>query len=254
MRKHILALAVLAAISLPTIAQADVAYNIGAVSSYQFRGLTNSAAKPAIQGGIDWTSKSGLYAGTWASNQSWLEDGGYYKGTSLELDFYGGYRNTIGPVAYDVGVTNYYYPGSKTDLGANTSAFASPFTTEAYGSLTYDVLQAKVSYSVTNLYGTANSNGSYYLELNANIPVPQLTGVTANLHYGYQYLAGSTEGVSNSSLYSYNDWKAGVTKSLDNGLSFGGYVTGSSAKDAGYTYLGKNIGDTRLTAFVQKTF
>ncbi|MGZ8258412.1 MAG: TorF family putative porin [Methylotenera sp.] len=285
MRKSLLSLAVLSALSLPSMSYAEDApdahshpaekgtapatapaiepgsphtftYNIGLYSQYIFRGLTQTDNKPAIQGGVDYSHSSGFYAGTWASNISWLEDGGNYKGASLEWDIYGGYRNTIGEtgIGYDVGLLNYIYPGSKTDAGRANAGFDDPYTLEAYGALSYKWLQAKLSYALTNdVFGTTNADNTYYAELNANIPVGE-TGITANLHIGRQHFGGSTAGVSNNGLYSYTDYKIGATKSWSNGVNVGAYYTDTNAKDAGYTYLGNNIGDSTFTAFIQKTF
>src|SRR5512137_2066927 len=46
--------------------------NFGIYSQYIFRGLTQTDAKPAAQGGFDYAHKNGLYVGTWLSNISWL--------------------------------------------------------------------------------------------------------------------------------------------------------------------------------------
>lgn len=235
-----------------------VTYNIGLYSQYIFRGLTQTDGKPALQGGVDYSHASGFYIGTWASNISWLEDGGNYDSSSLELDVYGGFRNAIGDTAigYDVGLLNYIYPGDKANaagLGKNNPGFTDPYTLEAYAALSYKWLQAKVSYGLTDIFGTENSDGSYYAELNANIPIGE-AGLTANLHYGYQDYKGRVGGVSNDSLYTYSDWKAGLTKSWANGVNVGAFYTGTNAKDVGYTYRGDNIGDDTVTVFVQKTF
>src|SRR5262245_37949565 len=71
--------------------------NVGLFSQYIFRGLTQTDRKPALQGGFDYSHSSGFYAGTWASNISWLRDVAptyYSSGGSLEWDFYGGFKNT----------------------------------------------------------------------------------------------------------------------------------------------------------------
>src|SRR3954463_3838966 len=60
--------------------------NVGLFSQYIFRGLTQTDRNPAVQGGFDYAHKSGFYAGTWASNISWLRDGqppAYRSGGSL---------------------------------------------------------------------------------------------------------------------------------------------------------------------------
>lgn len=262
MRKSLLSLAVLSALSIPTAVFAEeaaapaaaapapaytISYNVGLYSQYVFRGLTQTDEKPAIQGGVDFSHASGFYLGSWASNISWLEDGGYYDNSSLELDLYGGFRNTIGAtgLGYDVGVLQYIYPGNK--LSTTTAN-----TTELYGALSYQWLQAKVSYIVSkDGLNTADAQNTYYAELNANYPIGE-TGITANLHAGRQEFKGAS-GVNND-LYSYTDWKVGATKAFSNGVNVGAYYTDTNAKAANYQYKGKNIGDNTFTAFVQKTF
>ena len=261
MRKSLVTIAVLGTLALPTaVFAADAApaaapapaytisYNVGLFSQYIFRGLTQTDEKPAIQGGVDFTHSSGFYLGAWGSNISWLEDGGYYDNSSLELDIYGGYANSIGDLGYNVGVLQYIYPGN--DI---SDTYVNAETTEVYGALSYKWLQAKVSVVVSDgAFANKNSDGTYYAELNANIPLAD-SGVTANLHVGRQEYNGSLDGVSND-VYSYTDWKVGATKSFANGVNVGAYYSDSNAKDAGYTLLGKNIGDSTFTAFVQKTF
>jgi len=264
MRKSLLSLAVLSALSVPTAVFAEtaapaaaapapaytVSYNVGLYSQYNFRGLTQSDEKPAIQGGVDFAHASGFYLGSWASSISWLEDGGYYDNSSIELDLYGGFRNTIGAtgLGYDVGVLQYIYPGNRTT--PHIAGSASAETTEVYAALSYQWLQGKFSYVASkNGMGNADARGTYYAELNANYPIGE-TGITANAHVGRQKF----DGQALDSLYTYTDWKIGATKAFSNGVNVGAYYSDSNAKDAGYTYLGKNIGDGTFTAFVQKTF
>src|SRR5512145_3104795 len=73
-----------------------VTANVGLFSEYIFRGIAQTAGKPAVQGGFDYAHSSGVYAGVWGSNISWLEDFDAYTRSSLELDFYGGYKATFG--------------------------------------------------------------------------------------------------------------------------------------------------------------
>ena len=276
MRKSLVTIAVLGTLALPTaVFAADaapaaapapaytVSYNVGLFSQYIFRGLTQTDKKPALQGGVDFSHASGLYLGSWASNISWLEDGKsstglntYYDNSSLELDVYGGYRNTIGEtgLGYDVGVLQYIYPGKKTSLATATAN-----TTELYGALSYKWLQAKFSSVVSDdAFNNANGTGTYYAELNANIPLAD-SGITANLHVGRQKFDGHALDI----LYTYTDWKVGATKSFANGVNVGAYYTDTNAKDragyAGYVsgiggYKGGAIDGSNFTAFVQKTF
>ena len=80
----------------------EVAWNVGLVSDYVFRGYSQTDEGPAIQGGVDVTI-GGFYAGAWASNVDFGDD------TDAEVDLYGGYRTEIGGVAFDVGAVGYGY-------------------------------------------------------------------------------------------------------------------------------------------------
>ena len=237
--------------------------NVGLTSQYVYRGITQTAEKPAIQGGADFTHSSGLYLGTWGSNISWYSDNpgnvavaGTSNSVSMEWDLYGGYRNTIGDIGYDVGVLQYYYPGRYVALPAGV---VKPDTTEVYGALSYKWVTGKVSYVVSNgLFGVDKADGSYYLDLTANIPVVDTW--TINAHVGNQHYAGTAVagGVSNNSLYSYTDWKLGVTKDLGTGWSATAYYTDTNAKDAGYKSTasngGKNLGEGHFVVAASKTF
>ena len=90
----------------------SVTANVLLGSEYIFRGIAQTAGKPTVQGGFDIAHTGGFYAGTWASNISWLEDFGAYNRSSMEWDFYGGFKQNF-PGAWsdwfwDV-VTHYYY-------------------------------------------------------------------------------------------------------------------------------------------------
>ena len=86
-----------------------VSANMAITSNYVWRGMTQSANSPAVQGGIDLDYK-GLYAGVWGSNVEW---GG---NASLEADAYLGYANEISGFSYDVGYTQFMYPNQSNEL------------------------------------------------------------------------------------------------------------------------------------------
>ena len=233
--------------------------NAGIVSQYVYRGITQTARNPAIQGGFDFAHTNGFYVGTWGSNVSWISDnfiagGATEASASMEWDIYGGYKGKAGPLDFDVGALQYYYPGRYTGLPAG---MVKPNTTEIYGALSKDWLSAKFSYVVSSgLFGVDNANGSYYLDLSANYPIADTW--TLNAHVGYQKYDGSNGGTSNSSLYTYTDYKLGVTKDLGNGWSAMAYYSDTNAKDTGYKIAavngGKNLGDGQLVVGVSRSF
>jgi len=230
--------------------------NVGLYSQYVFRGLTQTDKDPALQGGFDYSHSSGLYAGTWGSNISWLRDfGSYSGGGSLEWDFYGGYKGTFGKsdFGYDVGLLYYYYPGDVVPGAVKAN------TLEAYGALSWKWLSAKYSYSLDNkTFGVPNSDGTWYLDLTASVPLGS-SGFTAIAHWGKQKFRGDTAGVSNDSVASYEDWKLGVTYALPKDFTIGAFYTDTSmnaTQEAFYTPVstGRFIGKGTGTIFISKTF
>lgn len=236
-----------------------VTANVGLFSQYIYRGITQTARKPALQGGFDFSHSTGFYLGAWGSNINWFDDYGssnsaYTSSASLELDMYGGYRGSAGDLGYDVGLLQYYYPGNYGTLPAGT---VKPNTTEIYGALSYKWVTGKVSYVVSDgLFGVDNADGSYYLDLAANVPIAE--GWTLNAHVGYQKYDGTaTVGVDNDALYTYTDYKLGVTKDLGNGWSATAFYTDTDARDAGYKSLankGKNLGDGHFVVGISRVF
>ena len=230
--------------------------NIGLYSQYIFRGLTQTDRDPALQGGFDYSHSSGLYAGTWASNISWLRDfPSYSSGGSLEWDFYGGFKGTFGKsdFGYDVGLLYYYYPGNTFPGVAKADTF------EIYGALSWKWLSAKYSYSLNDkTFGVTDSSGSWYLDLTASVPIGG-SGVTAIAHWGKQKFEGSAvPGISNDSVASYEDWKIGLTYALPKDFTIGAFYTDTSmtsTQEAFYTTpTGRMIGKGTGTVYIQKTF
>ncbi|MCC6608477.1 MAG: hypothetical protein IT515_02225 [Burkholderiales bacterium] len=257
--------------------------NVGLFSEYVFRGLSQTNGDPAVQGGLDYAYDFGpasAYAGTWASNISWLRDSNQYSSSSLEWDWYGGLRGNIGAsdFTYDVGFLYYYYPGTVNSLPAFDGQKGD--TQELYGALGWKWFTLKYSYSVSSkTFAVRDSAGTWYLDLSAAYPVGD-TGLALQAHYGIQKYSGTDPrnvaagGVplSNDELYSYNDWKLGATYDLGkatkvlSNTTLGAYYAGTSRVNAiGYgspadcNALGcgaypKNIAKGKFVAYVQRTF
>ncbi len=235
--------------------------NVGIFSQYIFRGLTQTNADPAIQGGFDYSHSSGLYAGTWASNISWLTDSSTvtgYTSSSMEWDFYGGFRNSIGSTdfGYDVGVLYYYYPGTHSTAVAPGTVKAN--TTEIYGALSWKWLSAKINYAVSNdVFGVQNADGTYYLDFTASYQIPK-TKISLIGHYGIQKFTGSTGSFDNDTNASYDDWKIGASYALPKDFTIGAYYTDTSMNDtrtAFYTNSeGRFLGDGAFTVYLSKSF
>lgn len=232
MKKTIIASLLLGAFAAPVMAQTAAApeaapaspltFNVGVVSDYLFRGISQTHGKPALQGGIDYAHASGLYVGAWASNVQWVKD---QQNTSVpvEIDVYGGYKGSFaGDFSYDVGMIAYNYPGTK-NRPQNASAKAN--TSEVYGALGWKWLTAKYSHVTSShfvaWYGgpvgsdtSKNTRGSNYLELNATYDLGDGWGITG--HIGQQKVK-NYEKVGDTDA-SYRDWKIGVTKDVGFGV------------------------------------
>src|SRR5687767_7899350 len=59
-----------------TAPESTLSFNVGAVTDYRYRGISQSRLKPALQGGVDYTHGSGFYVGAWASTIKWIKDAG----------------------------------------------------------------------------------------------------------------------------------------------------------------------------------
>lgn len=126
MYKAIHALVLTSVVTLPALAgDGPLSGNLSLTSNYLFRGISQTQDGPAVQGGIDYAHPSGFYVGTWASNVAWVKENGLKDDNRLEIDLYGGYKGEAGPIAYDLGLIRYHYPGRLT-AGKTT-----PNTTES---------------------------------------------------------------------------------------------------------------------------
>jgi uncharacterized protein (TIGR02001 family) len=227
--------------------------NVMIASEYLYRGLAQTNGKLAIQGGFDYAHPSGFYVGTWGSNISWLSDvlpGAPAVTAPIELDIYGGYKNSFagGDWNYDVGVLTYNYPGTYP------TGFTKADTTEIYGLIGWKWLSLKYSDVVSShIFGIpsktgGNTNGSGYLDLSANYDLGNGLGI--NAHVGHQ-------SIKDNSILSYSDWKFGVTKDLGIG-TVGLYLSDTNAKgckDGGYCdpVGNRDMGKSRAVLSFSKT-
>ena len=253
MKRNLLNSLILVALAVPGIAMAEdaspVSANVSIVSDYLFRGISQTGTKPAIQGGFDYAHESGLYAGAWGSNISWLGDFGVATSASFELDTYLGFSGSITEdVSYDVGVLRYNYPG---EYGTNTKAD----TNEVYGSIGWKWLTAKYSYSLGDTFGVTEAKGTNYVELGASYELPD-TGITLGAHYGAQTYKGATADAAKAAGTdpSYTDYKVSIAK------DFSGYEVGlayskTDTKAAGwYTDLqGNDLGKGKAVLSVSRS-
>ena len=229
--------------------------NVGLYSQYVFRGLTQTNEELAIQGGADYSHSSGFYAGTWLSNVSWYSDTNAGNSNSIEWDLYGGFRKSWdNGFSGDAGYLRYHYPGSYPNPPLGT---VKPHTDEVYAAIGWKWASLKYSYAFSNLFGVEDSEGTDYLDLTVTVPLNDR--FTAVAHAGRQKFKGASayaelQGTTNDALYSYEDYRATVNCSLGKGWTASLTYTTTTAKDAGYTVLGENIGDDQVVVGIARTF
>lgn len=209
--------------------------NITLISQYVTRGIRQTYRKPAVQGGFDFASHTGIFLGTWMSNVS----DKVLDNATLEWDLYGGYGNEIGPVRYSVTAFYYYYPGAHTSDATGHTRYN---FVEIIPSLSYKFFTIKYAVTATRDFFGYNSNtlggasehhsrGSGYLDVNGNFELPYTT--TLLLHYGFQE-------VRHFEQANFQDMKLGLTKAFDGGWSLG--VAYTTAWDKHHYY--KNYTNT----------
>ena len=190
MKKVILALLLVAGFSA---ANAEITGNAALTSDYRFRGVSQTQNAPAIQGGVDITTSTGLYIGNWNSSIS----SEMYPGVAgIESDVYAGFKKEFGGIKVDAGVISYMYPRATTDTNTN----------EVYVGASFNVLSVKYSRSMSNYFGVADSKNSSYVQADANVPVAGKLSAVA--HYG-------RTSVANNSALDYADYNVGAAYDLD---------------------------------------
>ena len=210
-------------------AEITVTGSAAVTTDYRFRGVSQSAGDPAIQGGITVSHASGFYVGTWGSS---IDLGSDVYG-STELDLFGGWTGEVSSgLTLDAGLLYYAYPGGH---GGDSEFF------EPYASVSAMAGPAKVKVGATyawkqdalpSVFG--NKHDNFYVYGNVDIAIPN-TPLTVSGHFGY------TDGVLAPSYYSTADktgidWSIGASATVYGPLSLGvSYIGVSGPSVDGYT-------------------
>lgn len=195
-------------------------------SDYVFRGISQTQEDPALQGSFDVSHESGLYAGVWASNVD-FDDGSTPTGTdtNLEVDFYGGFANSIDAFSYDLGVIYYAYP--------DTSGADYDYVEFLLG-LGYD-------FEVLSISGAVYYSPDFFAEtgdawyVTAGIAVPVTDWLTLDANYGLQTIDETTPD-------DYSDWNVGATVSIE-GFDFSVRYTDTDLSTAECASFSASVND-----------
>ena len=215
----------------PAAPESAIAYNVGVVNEYRYRGIAQTKGDPALQGGVDYTDASGFYLGAWGSTIKWIKDSaasghaGQTKGP-IELDLYGGYKFEAAGLGFDVGYLRYQYQGNTLK---NNTAYTNANTDEIYGAATYGVTTLKYSYAMSDLFGNIDSKGSVYWDLSATLDLGD--GYSLVPHAGHQSVKNNPNG--------YTDIALTLNKDFGDGLV--GTVSAISTNGAGKAAFGSAL-------------
>ena len=177
--------------SAASAAESPFSANVAVTSDYRFRGFSQSAKDPALQGGADY-AKDGWNAGIWASTIDFGDTDG-----DVEVDLYGGYSWKGAGIDWTVGLIHYAYPGSD-------SADDLPFT-EVYVGGSYGPVSVKYYY--TNDFTATDDKSAYYI----------LVGASFELGGGFNLGLSAGRSDGDAFVDGVNDYKIGVSK------EFGGF-------------------------------
>ncbi len=234
MRRFMLWLAATALLPTPLFAELSSTWT--ATSDYVFRGISQTAEDPALQGSIDFEGDSGGYVGLWGSNVDFDD----CCNEDIELNWYAGYAPEFGDdFSLDMGIIYYNYPGASDGLDYG----------EVYFGAGWRWLDATYYYT-DNFFGIGEP--AWYVDANASFDLP--LGLWLGLHAGYtDGDALDEEFADDTGLEEYADWSVALGRSIGNfDLEVGYYDTDLDGdfKDTG----GANANDDRIVFSVTTTF
>lgn len=194
-----------------SLLEGDVSFNAAVLSDYRFRGVTRSNNDFAAQGGIDFYSDSGLFAGAWISSVK------EFSGADAETNLYMGYSGEKDGMTYEFGATAYLFPGGE-----------SVNHIETYGSIGVDFGLLTSSVGIAYMPSQANlgNQDNIYIYTDTEAYIPD-TPFSINLHLGFEDGAFGSEKI---------DWRIGTK------VSFEQFEFGVSYIDTNVDWVGKRAG------------
>ena len=181
---------VMASVLASSNVMAEVSANIGAMSNYLWRGVTQTSDASSVSGGIDYAHKSGLYAGLWtAGSISWTANPG-----DTETDSYLGFSGEDGGMGYNIGYIMYDYYDDNSDFS------------EVYAGISMGMFGAK--------YSLDSENSNSYIEVSADFELPSEFGM--GLHFGSYALDTGTDYTDYSIAFSKGDFSLSLSDTSEN--------------------------------------
>lgn len=203
----------------PSITWFDIAVSVKGVTDYNFRGISQTDRKPAIQASAELQIYNNLfYVGVAGSNVDLVTK------PNAEIDFYGGVRPKFGDVAFDFGVWQYYYPREKQFIFPAGTYWTPKNTdfTEVYGKVSYTYADAlTVGANVFYAWDWLGTGATgTYASITAKYALPFLEGLSVSGELGHYWLGRTNLAIWSSNpptnLPDYYYWNAGVSYTWKN--------------------------------------
>lgn len=158
--------------------------HVSLVSDYREHGVSNSGRNPALQGGVEYMSKVGLFGGVWASSLGNVDGA-----PDAEVQAYGGYAGSTGELEFSIATVYHMYPSSSDENEVE-------FELEVEHPVGPAEVEAEIEYAPEQ-NGEADE---LYAALTFSLPIKD-SGFAFKLHGGYETTGGE----------SLMDWEAGIT-------------------------------------------
>lgn len=219
-------------------AETAVAFNAGVATDYVFRGIdqTTSWSEGEAFAGAD-VSGGPFYAGAWVSNT------GPHVSQFFEYDLYAGWKPTLGPVAFDLGVI--YYGYTDTDDTLADESELSNYELKVAGSIAAGgVTWGGAVYYTPNYGGDLDGlddNGGLYYEVSGAYTFSNTATLTGAI--------GAVD-VDDYAIDSYSTWNVGVTYPVTEHLSLDArYIGTDDDATLGFGGNGDTLVGTLKVAF-----
>jgi uncharacterized protein (TIGR02001 family) len=214
-----------AAKRLPPVAAApstpiDIAFSARIASDYNFRGISQSDRKPSLQGSAELQLFDNLvYAGIAGYDVDLPTK------PDAEIDFTAGIRPKWGPVTFDFGVIQYYYPGERRLVDPATGAIFTPANTD------FLELAGKVSWNIEDRFilgagvfhawdWLGSGAPGTYVNATAKYNIPAMgvlpAGFAISGELGHYSLGRTSPQLGSIELVDYLYWNAGVSYTWKN--------------------------------------
>lgn len=204
-------------------------------TDYVFRGVSQTDEEPAVQGSIDLSHSSGLYAGVWSSNVDFDTPG---NGIDFEVDVYAGYVLGL-PLGMelDVGALRFVYPHSNPGFGIDYNEYHVGLSFAEYFTATF---------AYSNNFVDSDEN-SYYYELAADYPIGA-TGLALKGVASYYDIEAAT----GDNYYAFQAGANYTWKSVNLDLSY--YDTASYGDTLAANFGPRTWADARVVFTISTSF